>query len=70
VSKNVHLRRSSRMRARYPRVLAGSLLLLPLLPLRTLVAQMQSGRHAVEGIVVDEGKAPVPSAELELEAAR
>ena len=54
------------MRARYPRVLAGSLLLLPLLPLRTLVAQMQSGRHAVEGIVVDEGKAPVPSAELEL----
>jgi hypothetical protein len=54
------------MRAGYSGVLAGSLLLLPLLPLRTLVAQMQSGRHEVEGIVVDAGKAPVPSAELEL----
>lgn len=51
------------MPARYPKLLAGSLLLLPLLPLRTLVAQIQ---HAVEGIVIDEGKAPVPSAELEL----
>lgn len=55
------------MRARYPMVLAGSLLLLPLLSFRTLVAQMQSaGRHEVAGIVVDEGKAPVPSAELAL----
>lgn len=55
------------MRARYPRVLAGSLLLLPLLSFRTLVAQTQSTRgNAVDGIVVDNGKAPVPSAEVEL----
>ena len=54
------------MRARYPGVLAGSFLLLPLLPFRTLVAQIQSGGHAVDGIVVDKGKAPVPSAEVEL----
>ena len=55
------------MRARYPRVLAGSLLLLPLLSFRTLVAQTQSTRgNAVDGIVVDKGKAPVPSAEVEL----
>jgi len=55
------------MRAGYSRVLAGSLLLLPLLSFRTLVAQTQSTRgNAVDGIVVDKGKAPVPSAELEL----
>lgn len=55
------------MRARYARVLAGSLLLLPLLSFRTLVAQTQSTRgNAVDGIVVDKGKAPVPSAEVEL----
>jgi hypothetical protein len=55
------------MRARYPMVLAGALLLLPLLSFRTLAAQMQSsGRHEVAGIVVDVGKAPVPSAELVL----
>lgn len=55
------------MRARYPRVLAVGLLLLPLLPCRTLVAQLQSsGRREVTGVVVDEGKAPVPSAELVL----
>lgn len=55
------------MRARYPMVLAGSLLLLPLLSFRTLGAQVQSsGRVEVAGIVVDEGKAPVPSAELVL----
>ena len=54
------------MRAHYPIVLAGSFLLLPLLPFQTLAAQLQSARHAVEGIVVDEGKSPVPSAELEL----
>jgi hypothetical protein len=55
------------MRARYPMVLAGGLLLLPLLSFQTLVAQMKSpGRHEVAGIVVDEGKAPVPSAELVL----
>lgn len=55
------------MRARYPWMLAGSLLLLPLLSYRTLVAQPQStGRHTVDGIVVDKGSAPVPSAELEL----
>ena len=55
------------MRARYPIVLAGALLLLPLLSFRTLVAQMQSsGRREVAGIVVDKGKTPVPSAELVL----
>lgn len=55
------------MRAGYSGVLAGSLLLLPVLSFRTLVAQTQSTRRsAVDGIVVDKGKAPVPSAELEL----
>ena len=55
------------MRAGYSGVLAGSLLLLPLLSFRTLVAQTQSTRgNAVDGIVVDKGKAPVPSAEVEL----
>jgi hypothetical protein len=54
------------MRARYPWMLAASLLLLPL-SYRTLVAQPQAtARHAIDGIVVDKGKAPVPSAELEL----
>jgi hypothetical protein len=54
------------MRARYPWMLAGSLLLLPL-SYRTLVAQPQAAaRHAIDGFVVDKGKAPVPSAELEL----
>ena len=55
------------MRAGYSGVLAGSLLLLPLLSFRTLVAQTQSTqRNAVDGIVVDQGKAPVPSAEVVL----
>lgn len=55
------------MRARYPRGLAGSLLLLPLLSLRTLEAQMQSSaRFEVAGIIVDQGKTPIPSAELVL----
>jgi hypothetical protein len=55
------------MRARCPWMLAGSLLLLPLLSYRTLVAQPQStGRHTVDGIVVDKGSTPVPSAQLEL----
>ncbi len=55
------------MRARYPRVLPGRLLLLSLLSFRALVAQTQSTqRNAVEGIVVDKAKAPVPSAEVEL----
>lgn len=55
------------MRARYSMLLAGSLLLLPLSSFRTLGAQMQSsGRYEVTGIVVDAGKAPVPSAELVL----
>ena len=56
------------MRMLYPRILVGSLLLFPLLSFRTLVAQMQSttSPHAVDGIVVDKGRAPVPSAELEL----
>ncbi len=55
------------MRARCPGVLAGGLLLLPMLSFQTLGAQMQSaGRREVAGIVVDEGKAPVPSAELVL----
>jgi hypothetical protein len=41
--------------------------MLPLLSYRTLVAQPQAaGRHTVDGIVVDKGSAPVPSAELEL----
>jgi hypothetical protein len=59
-----HLKEQT-MRVRYPAILAASLLL-PLLPLHILGAQMQSPAHAVEGIVVDEGKSPVPSAELEL----
>jgi hypothetical protein len=52
----------------FPRILVGSLLLFPLSSFRTLVAQMQSttSPHAVDGIVVDKGRAPVPSAELEL----
>jgi hypothetical protein len=55
------------MRTRYPGVLAGSLLLLPLLSFRTLAAQTQlTQRKAVDGIVVDKGKSPVPSAEVEL----
>lgn len=55
------------MRARYPMVLAGSLFLFPLLSFRTLGAQMQaSPLYELTGIVVDEGKAPVPSAELVL----
>lgn len=56
------------MRAHYPWMLARrGLLLLPLLSYRTVVAQPQStARHAVDGIVVDKGSAPVPSAELEL----
>ena len=55
------------MRAGYSGVLAGSLLLLSMLSFRTLVAQTQSTRgNAVDGIVVDKGKAPVPSAEVEL----
>jgi hypothetical protein len=55
------------MRARYPGVLAGGLLLLPLLSFQTVGAQTQSAsRREVAGIVVDEGKAPVPSAELVL----
>jgi hypothetical protein len=55
------------MRARYPWMLAGSLFLLPLLSYRTLGAQPQpTGRHTVDGIVVDAGSAPVPSAQLEL----
>lgn len=55
------------MRARYPMVFAGSFLLLPLLSFRTLGAQTHSAaRYEVVGIVVDEGKAPIPSAELAL----
>lgn len=55
------------MRARYSMVLAGSLFLFPLLSFRTLGAQMQaSPLYEVTGIVVDEGKVPVPSAELVL----
>jgi len=41
--------------------------MLPLLSFRTLVAQTQSTyRSVVDGIVVDKGKTPVPSAEVEL----
>ena len=55
------------MRAHYPWMLSRSLLLLPLLSYRTVVAQPQlTVRHAVDGIVVDKGSTPVPSAELEL----
>lgn len=55
------------MRAHYRMVLTGGLLLLPTLSFRTLAAQTQSsGLHEVRGIVVDESKAPVPSAELVL----
>lgn len=49
------------------RMLMGSLVLLPLLSVPTLVAQTPSTRRqTVDGIVVDKGSAPVPSAELEL----
>ncbi len=55
------------MRARYPIVLAGSLLLLPILSFRALGAQRQSpARYEIVGMVVDQGKAPIPSAELAL----
>jgi carboxypeptidase family protein/TonB-dependent receptor-like protein len=55
------------MRARYAGLLAGSLFLLPLVPFGTLAAQAQSSpKHGVDGIVVDQGKAPVPSAEIVL----
>ena len=55
------------MRTRYPMLLGGSLLLLPLSSFGTLGAQMQSSAlYEVNGIVVDAGKAPVPSAELVL----
>jgi carboxypeptidase family protein len=60
------------MRARYPGLLAGSLLLLPVLSFRTLGAQTlnaqmkSAARYEVVGIVIDEGKAPIPSAELAL----
>ena len=53
------------MGARYQGVLAGSLFVLPLFSFQTLVAQIQP-RREVTGIVVDEGKSPVPSAELVL----
>jgi hypothetical protein len=55
------------MRAGYSGVLVGSLLLPTVLSFGTLVAQTQSMRgNAVDGIVVDKGKSPVPSAEVEL----
>ena len=55
------------MRAGYSGVLAGSLLLLPVLSFGTAVAQTQSTRGSVvDGIIVDKGKVPVPSAEVEL----
>jgi hypothetical protein len=55
------------MRVRSQGVLASALLLLPLLSVHGLIAQTQSMRRpTVDGIVVDKGKAPVPSAELEL----
>src|SRR5450759_1152560 len=68
VRGSVNFRRSRPMRMLFPRILVGSLLLFPLSSFRTLVAQMQSttSPHAVDGIVVDKGRAPVPSAELEL----
>ena len=58
------------MRARYPGVLAGSFLLLPLLPFQTLVSQAQSGgpnmpvrvSSSWPGIIFYKGEAPVPSA--------
>jgi hypothetical protein len=55
------------MRVRYAGLLAGSIFLLPLFPFGTLVCQTQSApKHGVDGIVVDEGRAPVASAELVL----
>ena len=55
------------MRVRYSLMFAGSLLLPPLLSFHTLLAQTESTRRkAVDGIVVDKGKTPVPSAQLEL----
>jgi Carboxypeptidase regulatory-like domain len=54
------------MRVRNAGLLAGSMFLLPLFPIGTLVAQTQSPKHGVDGIVVDAGQAPVSSAELVL----
>ncbi len=54
------------MRLRYAVVLAESLFLLPLSSFVALGAQPQAARYEVVGIVVDEGKAPIPSAELAL----
>jgi hypothetical protein len=54
------------MRLRYAVVLAESLFLLPLPSFGPLGAQTQVARYEVAGRVVDEGKAPIPSAELAL----
>jgi hypothetical protein len=54
------------MRRRCTVVLAESLFLFPLLSFGALGAQTQAARYEVVGIVVDEGKAPIPSAELAL----
>jgi carboxypeptidase family protein len=55
------------MRARYPIVLVGSLVVFPLLSLRSLGAQTHSpARYEVAGTVVDEEKEPIASAELAL----
>jgi len=64
--ESVALQRSKPMRAQYRMVLTGGLLLLPTLSFRSLGAQTQAARYEVVGIVVDEGKAPIPSAELAL----
>ncbi len=53
------------MRARYSILLAGSLIL-SLSSFRTLGAQTQAARYEVVGTVIDEEKAPIPSAELAL----
>src|SRR6266550_3584500 len=55
------------MRTRHLMVMSGTLLLFPASSYRMLSAQTQSpARYEVVGIVIDEEKAPVPSAELAL----
>ena len=53
------------MRAPYSILLAGGLLL-PLSSFRVLAAQTQAAKYEVAGIVIDEAKAPIASAELAL----
>jgi hypothetical protein len=55
------------MIARHTGLLAGSLFLLPSIPICTVASQAPAThKYEVDGVVVDQGKAPVPSAEVVL----